>query len=149
MTLMHVRRHLDRPTRSRVTPAPAPHGQRIDRWLMTLESQAGMGTHREAVAALIERMRGLPRSDGERWVRQGMGHVRSFFDGVWCATSDRERADHYQGARQELGDLLVGLDSQAVDSILEETARGRMRASYPWLTTAVLWGIAEELEGTS
>jgi hypothetical protein len=149
MTLVHVRRHLGRPTRSRVVLDPSPHGQRIDRWLMTLESRAGTDAHREALAALVERLRLLPRSDGERWVRQGVRHVRSFFDGVWCATSDRERADHYQGARQELGDLLVGLESQAVDSILEETARGRMRASYPWLTTAVLWEISEELEGTS
>lgn len=149
LTLAHARRHLTRPRKGKRVVRVHQEGSAVDTWLVTLESHAESGAHRAAFRALIDRLRDLPRVDGESWVREGSQEVRLFLDGVWQASTDEDRSAHYQRARLELGDLLVGLDLDTCEAILEETARDRVRASYPWLTTAALCDVAQDLEGGS
>ena len=149
LTLAHARRHLGRPRKRARKAVLEDAGSTVDAWLQNLESHAESRAHRVAFRALIDRLRALPRSDGEAWVRESSVQVRSFLDGVWQASTDQERAEHYQRARLELGDLLVGLDLDTSEAILEETVRDRVRASYPWLTTSVLCDVAQGLEEVS
>lgn len=149
LTLAHARRHLSPSRKRQRDTGVQEEGSAVDAWFLMLESHATPGAHQGSFCVLLDRLRALPRLDRENWVRESSQHVRSFLDGVWQASTDQERQAHYQRAKLELGDLLVGLDLETSEAILEETARDRVRASYPWLTTAALCDVAQGFEGDS
>ena len=128
LALKHAKRHLERTA----TVVPPQHPL-----LETMSMVAAADEHREAMLRLRGR---LMRLLEDRTVQpaQGVEAMRAFFEDAWSGLGSAKRDALLFDAKQNLGDLLTGLDASTCSTLLEETARSRLRAGYPWLTVAAV-----------
>jgi len=127
LELAHAKRHLGKPTGGKLSakrPSSHPLGPVCDR----LE-QSG----EPALAAVL---RELDTSDPDLLVRGAVGLVRAFVDARVGGLSDEDRAALRAEALEELGELAGSLTSSELEDLLDEGIRRRVRATWPWLTTA-------------
>jgi hypothetical protein len=112
----------------------------------------------DAVTGVVDTLRGLPPALAapggaaalavERCVRAGAGRdevtddvldiVAAFFEAAWPALGPEGQAPWLRAAREALGDLADQLDEAELDGLVEEHARGLLRASLPALSATRL-----------
>jgi len=140
--LSHANRHIGRPT----TPAPLPAAP-------LAADVSAQGPFAPVVAALplssspaqAELCRRLLAIDGvgEPAVTRALAHVQIFLDRTFAELGDDGQATLRAEARERLGDLLDQVDETTEAALVDETARAVLRARYPALTVATLWGCVE------
>jgi len=136
LALKHAKRHLKSTGR---VAAPS------DPLLEQLLTNASGDVHREALLHLRQRLVGLCE-DRSADPAEGVDALRMFFEEAWNGQSASKRAVLLTEAEHTLGDLLSGLDTSTCSTLLEETARSRLRAGYPWLTVAAVRSLFQPTE---
>ena len=136
LSLKHARRHL-KSTATVVKPS--------EPLLERIAVAAADDTHGDALLQLHARLSVLsteiPQDPSE-----GVDALRTFFEEAWNKQSASRRAALLTEAEKTLGDLLAGLDASTCSTLLEETARSRLRAGYPWLTVAAVRALFQPIE---
>ena len=136
LALKHARRHLK--STVTVTKPSEPLLERI-------ASAAAGDTNGDALLQLHRRLSGLS-ADSVQDPAEGVDALRMFFEAAWNGQSASRRAVLLTEAEKTLGDLLTGLDASTCSTLLEETARSRLRAGYPWLTVAAVRALFQPIE---
>jgi hypothetical protein len=136
LALKHAKRHL---TATAVVAEPK------DPLLDRLHSVASGDGHRESLLQLHGRLIAF-REAGMTDPTEGVDALRMFFEEAWNRQSATKRAALLTEAEETLGDLLTGLDASTCSTLLEETARSRLRAGYPWLTVAAVRALFQHVE---
>lgn len=143
--LRQARRHLGAVARRPPSPAPDAASAPLAP-LATLARQLAAGDPASArLLALAEALDALDADDPDALARGALAAIRAFRERVWEDTPESGREAARASARDELGDLLDGLDEATSRSLVEEGARARVLAPYARLDATAVWDLVEAL----
>jgi len=152
-TLAKAKRHLGRPTQSRLptqseTPAERneerpsapehPLAALVDWIREDVESQQEDSAQLLRLASELE---ALPVVDREALTQKAIALVRGFHQFIWNGLDSAVREGYIRNAVAQLDTSVVGIDDAALLRNAEESARAELRERYPVLNAATIWDL--------
>jgi hypothetical protein len=129
-------------------PAPADHpraagtdpwNDALGRVVATLRAlPAPLADVAQPAADAVERLASVGHHDRERVADDVLDGIAAFFEAAWPALGATGQARWRAAAGEALGDLAGQLDEAELDALVEEHARGLLRASMPALSATHL-----------
>ncbi len=94
---------------------------------------------RAAQAALVAGVAGAPVTDADAAATAAIAACRAFHDACWVALGPDEQARLRAAARHDLAALADSLAESVLSDLVEEAARGGLRARFPLASAREAW----------